>query len=119
MNLRNNPKRIERAQQRIESGIVSAHFPDVASIVISMMYNQRGIAKSVPRVVNFFPSSYALFRIDCLSKNCDDGGFDLTQVITTMIKNRRGTEKGELSCESIGSCDDQSKIIYKVAIQYI
>ncbi|MBI4682053.1 MAG: hypothetical protein HY757_03000 [Nitrospirae bacterium] len=118
MNLRNNPRRIERAQQKIDAGIVSAHFPGVASIVISMMYNQRGISKSVPRVVNFFPSSYAFFRVDCLSKNCDDGGFDLTQVITTMINNRRGTEKGELSCGSTGSCDDQSAITYKVAIQY-
>jgi len=118
MNSRKNAARTERLQQRVDAGFVSTHFPEVASIVISMMYNQKGIKKSLLRTVNFFPDSYALFRIDCLNKDCVDGGFDLTQVITAMIRNHREATKGELSCEGNGPSADHSAIIYEVAIQY-
>lgn len=118
INSRKNAARTERLQQRVEAGSVATHFPEVAGIVISMMYNQRGIQKSLPRVVNFFPSSYALFKVECLSKGCVDGGFDLTQIITAMIGNRREASKGEISCEGDGSSTDHSAIVYEVAIKY-
>ena len=118
MNSRKSAARTERLQQRLDAGFVSTHFPEVASIVISMMYSQRGIQKSLPRTVNFFPGSYALFRVNCLNKDCVDGGFDLTQVITAMIRNRTEAAKGELSCEGNGSSTDHSAIVYEVAIQY-
>ncbi|MFZ3123488.1 MAG: hypothetical protein WA104_09060 [Thermodesulfovibrionales bacterium] len=117
MNSRKSAARAEKLQQRIGAGFVAKHFPEVASIVINMTYNQRGIQKSLPRIVNFFPSSYALFRVHCLSKGCVDGGFDLTQIITAMIRNRRETAKGDLSCEGNPS-PEHSAIVYEVAIQY-
>ncbi|RPI37342.1 MAG: hypothetical protein EHM54_03445, partial [Nitrospiraceae bacterium] len=94
-NSRKNAARTERLQQRADAGFVATHFPEVESIAIHMTYNQKGIAKSLPRVVNFFPGSYALFKVDCLSKGCVDGGFDLNHTITTMIKNRKKAAKGE------------------------
>ena len=118
MNSRKNAARIERQERRVEAGFMAAQFPEVTGIVISMTYNQRGIAKSLPRVVNFFPGSYALFRVDCLSKDCADGGFDLTQVITAMVRNHREATKGELSCEGNSPSADHSAIAYEVAIQY-
>ena len=118
MNGRKNAARIERQQQKVDAGSVSTHFPEVARIVVSMTYNQRGIAKSLPRVVNFFPGSSALFRIDCLNKECIDGGFDLTQVITGMISSRRDAAKGDLSCQGDGPSIGHSTIAYEVAIQY-
>lgn len=117
MNSRKTAARTERLQQRIDAGFVANHFPEVASIVIKMMYNHKGMQKSLPRTVNFFPSSYALFRVDCLSKGCIDGGFDLNQVITAMIRNRRETTKGDLSCEG-GPSPEHSAIVYEVAIEY-
>ncbi len=108
---------MERIERRCEAGFVSKHFPDVSSIVISMTYNQRGI-KSLLRTVNFSPGSYAFFRVDCLSKECVAGGFDLTGVITAMIRNRREAAKGELGCEGNDPSADHSDIIYEVAIQY-
>jgi hypothetical protein len=118
MNSRKNSARMEREQRKLDAGFMSARFPEVASIVISMMYNQKGIQNSLPRVVNFFPGSYALFRIDCLNKQCVDGGFDLTSVITGMIRNRKKATKGNLSCEGDGLSADHSTIDYEVAIQY-
>ncbi len=116
---RKNTARAERLQRKLDAGSVGTHYPEVASIVISMMYTQRGVLKALPRNVHFSPSSYALFRIECLNKECVDGGFDLTQVITGMIRNRRGTAKGNLNCEGDGPSADHATIDYNVVIQYV
>lgn len=118
INQRKNAARIENQQRKRDAGFMDAKFPEVASIVISMVYNQRGIQKSLARVVNYFPESYALFKIDCLNKECVDGGFDLTQVITGMIRNRRESVNGDLSCKGDGPPAVHSTIVYEVAIQY-
>jgi len=118
VNSRNNKARGERNQNMLDAGFVSAHFPGVASIVISMMYKQNGLAKPIQRVINFFPSSYAFFKVDCLSSDCVDGGFDMDQIINTMIRNRRESSKGELVCVDSGSRPNHSNIAYEVAIQY-
>jgi hypothetical protein len=115
---RNNQASMERNQRRLDSGIMSKHFPEVASIVISMMYKQKGIATPIHRVINFFPGSYAFFRLDCLSDDCVDGGFNLTHVITSMIRNHSEESKGELGCDDNGPRPDHSNIVYEVAIQY-
>ena len=98
---------------------MAEHFPEVTGIVISMMYKQKGVAKALVRTINFFPESYAFFIVDCLSKECVDGGFDLTRVITEMIGNHRENTKGELGCEGSGTAAEHSTIVYEVAIQYV
>ena len=118
VNSRKNAAKAERQQRKVEAGIVQAQFPEVTGVVISMINNQRGIQKSLPRVINFYPGSYALFKIDCLNKECVDGGFDLTQVITGMIRNRRESAKGDIRCEGNCPSANHSTIAYEVAIQY-
>jgi hypothetical protein len=117
-NSRKSAARMERIQERLDAGLVATRFPEVASIAVSMIYKQREIAKSLPRLVNFFPGSYAVFRVDCLNKNCLHGGFDLDRIITGMIRNRREASEGELSCQGEGPSAGHSGIIYEVAIQY-
>lgn len=117
-NSRKNAARIERLQQKVEAGLVAAHFPEVADIAISMIYNQIGLNKSLLRTVNFFPGSYAFFRIDCVNGDCVDGGFDLTKVITATIGKRGQTAKGKLSCEGNGPAAGHSTITYEVDIHY-
>jgi hypothetical protein len=118
MNSRKSAARVERQQQKLDAGFVAARFPEVANIAITMTYNQRGTQQSLSRVVQFFPDSYALFKIDCLTRECVDGGFDLTQVITGMIRSRRDTATGALSCEGEGPSANHSTIAYEVAIRY-
>jgi hypothetical protein len=117
-NSRKNAARIERLQQKVDAGLVAAHFPEVADIAISMTYNQIGLNKSLLRTVNFFPGSYAFFRIDCVNRDCVDGGFDLTKVITATIGKRGQTVKGKLSCGGNGPDAGHSAITYEVAIHY-
>jgi hypothetical protein len=115
---RNNKARIEKNQEKLDAGFVSTHFPGVAGIVISMMYKQKGVANPIQRIVNFFPGSYAFFRLDCLSDDCVDGGFDMSRIITSMIRNHREGAEGELGCDDTGPRTDHSNIAYEVAIQY-
>ena len=104
-------------RQRREAGSVAIRFPEVASIIMNMTYNQKG-AISILRTFHFTPSSYAFFTVNCLRKDCVDGGFDLTQVITAMIRNRKVDAKGALSCKGTDSPTGHSDIVYEVAIQY-
>ena len=82
-------------QQKRDAGSVATHFPEVANIVMNMTYNQKG-TRSILRTFHFTPNSYAFFIVNCLRKDCVDGGFDLTQVITAMIKNHKAEAKGTL-----------------------
>lgn len=118
VNSRKNAARIESQQRKLDADLVETLFPEVSGIVINMTYKQQGVLKSFTRVINFFPGSYALFRINCLNKECVGGGYDLTKVITEMIRNRSKASRGDLSCE--GSCPSvkNSTIVYEVAIKY-
>ena len=107
----------ERMQQRREAGSVATHFPEVANIIMNMTYNQKG-ARAILRTFNFTPSSYAFFIVNCLRKDCADGGFDLTQVITTMIRNHRAGVKGVLVCKGTDPSTNHSDIVYEVSVQY-
>jgi len=110
-------KKQEMIQQRQDAGFIAANFPEVVDINMHMTYNQKG-AKSILRNFHFTPDSYAFFRINCLRKDCVDGGFDLTQVITAMIRNRRMEAQGAISCEGTDSSTNHSDITYDIAIQY-
>jgi hypothetical protein len=118
-NSEKNAARREKTQQRLESGLISEHFPKVSSIVIDVTnsYGERNPI-TVLRTLNFWPNSYAYFNIDCLSDRCVDGGYDLNQVITMMIRSHRDSEEGELSCDSSNLSSGHSRINYKVSILY-
>ena len=115
---RNNQASIERNQRRLDAGIMAENYPEVARIVISMVYKQKGVTNPVSRTINFFPGSYALFRLDCLSNDCVDGGFDLTQIISSMIRNHSRQIKGKLACDDSGPRADHSAIEYDIQILF-
>jgi hypothetical protein len=108
-------------QLRLASGLVSERFPDVSGIVIHMTYYHKGVNPVLMvRTVNFFPSSYAYFNMDCMIRDCVDGGFDLTSVITDTIKHRKKLGKGKLVCKGKNDAlaSDHASIAYEIRIQY-
>jgi len=123
MNMNNNKhtammeKRQEIMRQKCEAGSVATRFPEVASIIMSMTYTQNG-ARSILRTFHFTPNSDAFFVVNCLRRDCVDGGFDLTKVITAMVRNRKVAAKGTLTCSGTDSSTGHSDIVYEVAIQY-
>ena len=108
-------------QRKIAAGLLSERFPQVAEIVVHMTYYQKGANPVLMvRIVNFFPSRHAYFHMDCMIKGCTDGGFDLTRVITKMIKNRKRIGRGKLTCNGKGDAlaSDHASIDYEVSIKY-
>ncbi len=107
----------EIMRQRCEAGSIANRFPQVASIVVNMTYTQIG-ARPILRTFQFTPSSDAFFLVNCLRRDCVDGGFDLTDAITAMVKNRKVGAKGALSCQGTDSSTNHSDIVYEIAVQY-
>ncbi len=110
-----------RKQTRFAAGLISDRFPGVADIVVHMTYYQKGANPVLMvRTLNIFPTSYAYFKMDCMIKGCDNGGFDLTSIITGMIKAHKKEKKGTLTC--CGKVDalvsDHASIEYELSIKY-
>ncbi|MFZ3122665.1 MAG: hypothetical protein WA104_04770 [Thermodesulfovibrionales bacterium] len=110
-----------KKQVNIAAGLVSDRFPTVSGIVIHMTYYRKAaIPLLMVRTVNIFPTSYAYFKMDCMIKGCDGGGFDLTSVVTNMVKTHKKMRNGSLNCsgtsDDIGS--DHARIEYETVIRY-
>jgi hypothetical protein len=110
-----------KRERRLAAGLVSDRFPNVSGIVMYMTYHGEISDKVLMiRTVNFFPSSYAFFNMECMTKGCVNGGFDLTPVITTMIKNHKKSVKGKMVCKGKSDklASNHSRIYYAINIQY-
>lgn len=109
-------------KNRTNAGLVSERFPKVSSIVINMTYYQK-VANPIlmERTINILPASYAYFNMECMIKDCVNGGFDLNPVISDLIKNRKKSGKGKLVCK--GKIDsgssEHASVSYEINIQYL
>jgi len=110
-----------KKKRKLEAGIVSDHFPNVSNIIIHMTYfHEAENPVLMERTINVFPTSTADFVMECMVRGCDNGGFDLTPVITKLIKQHKKLAKGDMVCK--GKTDTQSSghanISYKISISY-
>jgi hypothetical protein len=108
-------------QKKLSAGVISKRYPKVSGIVLHMQYYQKASDKVyMVRTVNFTPSSYAYFKMDCLTKDCLNGGFELTPVIKDLIKKQKKSGKGSLVCK--GKNESRVKghvsISYEISIEY-
>jgi hypothetical protein len=108
-------------QKKLAAGLISERFPEVSSIVIHMTYHQK-LSNHVlmVRTVNFSPISHAYFNLECLTKKCINGGFELTRVIANMIKKHKKSDNGKTVCrgknDSLAS--GHARISYEISIKY-
>jgi hypothetical protein len=110
-----------KKQNKTAAGLISEQFPEVAGMVIQMMYYQnRSNPLLMVRTVNVFPTSFAYFKMDCMIKGCEGGGFDLSPVVKSMIKERKKGKKGRLDCCGKVESDktEHASVEYDIAIQY-
>ncbi len=110
-----------RKQVNIAAGLVSDRFPGVLGIVIYMTYyRETVIPVLMVRTVNIFPTSYANFKMDCMIKGCDGGGFDLDSAVADMVKTHKRVSRGSLVCRgNINAvAAEHASIEYKAVIQY-
>ena len=110
-----------KKQMNEAAGLVSDRFPSVAGMVITMTYYQKSMKSPLMiRTVNVFPTSYANFKMACMTKDCNDGGFELSPVVEKMVKTKTKISKGSLVCSGNADAlpDDHARIDYKAVIKY-
>jgi len=105
----------------VANGLVSERYPGVSNIELRMTYYQRTVDPILmKRTVSFTPTTYACFRMDCMRDECSNGGFDLTPVIASLVKNRKTSVKGNIACqgktENLGH--NHASIAYEVSVEY-
>lgn len=105
----------------LAAGLISERYPKVSGIVLRMTYYQRtSDPVLMVRTVNFVPTDYACFRLDCMREECANGGFELAPVISRLIKNVKKSAKGKIVC--CGKSEDlrpgHASIAYEITIQY-
>jgi len=108
-------------QKKIDAGLLLDRYPKVSSIAIHMKYHHKSSKQLLMiRTINFSPKSYAYFKLNCLTKGCDNGGFELTPVISNMIKKHTQSLKGALVCSGKNDSlySSHAKISYEIGIKY-
>ena len=114
-------KKDQCKQKKIAAGFLTEIFPKVSGIMIHMVYCQKSSDKVfLDRSVNFFPSSYAYFNMECFTTECTNGGFELTPMIKKMVKDRKKTAKGKLVCKGINESNIKNHMTmsYDINIKY-
>lgn len=113
-----NSERLQIKQQKADSGLMSERYPNVASVIVAMNYYSGSSGQVImQRTVNFFPNSNTYFKMECMKRDCVDGGFNLESVIAKMVKGRLKSAKGELACAGKDS-SGHARIEYKISIKY-
>jgi len=107
-------------EKKAAEGFVSDRFPDISGFTLKVTY-YRSISTNpvlLVRTINFFPSSYAYFDFDCMAENCTNGGFDLTSIISDLVRRHKKTAQGALECAGTGPPPGHASICYEIKIEY-
>jgi hypothetical protein len=123
MSLRQNYKeKLElKKNAMVAAGLISERYPAVSNIMFRMTYYQKTAEPVLmTRTINFSPSNYACFHMECMREECTDGGFDLAPVVAGLIKRNKKTVSGKIVCS--GKNEDlqhgHASIAYEVSVQY-
>ena len=107
-------------KNKLAAGLVSERFPGVSAIVFSMTYYQKtSQTVLMQRTLNFISTDYAYFRMECMRDECTNGGFDLTSVVASLVKSKKKSVKGKISCngKNEGLAPGHASIAYEITIQ--
>jgi len=105
----------------LAAGLVAERLPGVSNIIFRMTYYQRTSGPVLmKRTMNFFPTDYACFRMDCMREECTNGGFDLTGVVDDLVKSRKKSAKGNIMCRGKSETlrHGHASISYEVSVEY-
>jgi hypothetical protein len=70
---------------------------------------------NIRRTVYFSPANYAYFNMECITRKCVDGGFDLSSEIADLVQNHLDHGHGKMFCNG-KNCP--STIDYTISISY-
>jgi hypothetical protein len=107
-------------KNKLAAGLVSERFPGVSEIVFSMTYYQKtSQAVLMQRTLNFISTDFAYFRMECMRDECTNGGFDLTSVVVALVKSKKKSVKGKISCTGKNEtlAPGHASIAYEITVQ--
>ena len=120
-NTEKHARRLELIQKRLDAGLLSETFPQVASITIHIIhyYGIDGPA-FMEQTVNMVPSSSRYLHMQCLGGKCIHGGFDLTPSVEELIRKKKKSGKGKMICgeKDAYGVPNHASIIYDISIKY-
>lgn len=114
-------KRALKEEQRKSAGLLADMFPTVSSIVVDLAYAKKSESPALmKRTVYYYPETYAFFHIDCMTKHCENGGYDLTQIVSDLIEKNGGSGEGEMSCSGkVPNVEaNHPEISYTIRVKY-
>lgn len=114
-------KQERKKNAMIAAGLVSERYPDVLSIAFQITYYQKtSVPVLMTRTVNFLPGNYASFHLDCMREECSNGGFDLTPIVAGLVKDRKRSARGNITCRGKDAVlrHGHASISYEVKIEY-
>jgi hypothetical protein len=107
-------------KKKLAAGLVSERFPGISEIVFRLTYYQRGQHPVLMvRTLNFLPTDYAYFHMDCTREECTNGGFDLMPVVAGLVRDRKKAVKGKICCEGKNEAlvPGHASIAYEISVQ--
>jgi hypothetical protein len=114
-------RKLERDERKAEAGLVSERYPRVERIVLNMTYYQGvHIPVLMERTVNFFPTSFAYFRMQCFNNGCESGVFDLEPVIAKLVRKGEKGNRGTMQCSECTHLPkgERGSISYSITVLY-
>jgi hypothetical protein len=114
-------QKLALAEKKLAIPPMEKRFPQVSGITVRLTYySDMTDAVLMVRTVNYFPSSSADFHMNCMIKECNNGGFNLTRKIRELIKNNKKSGKGDMLCKGGKGTlpSDHASMSYEVTVQY-
>jgi hypothetical protein len=114
-----------RSSSYSNARILGEEYPDVEEIVIELTFfdpDEMDPPDSQRKIL--IPSQRSYFEITCPFRECINGGFNLTSVVSTLISDRRREELGTSYCqgwqdqERVNKHRCLLKLQYCIAVRY-
>lgn len=112
-------------QEFIRAGYIKDRYPRVKILILELNYKDtNGLAQPFHKSYSLTPENSAFFKYNCPYRECIEGGHDLTQPISDMLKNNKVECSGKISCqgwqdrERIGKHRCLCELTYKVTVTY-
>ncbi|MDP9141433.1 MAG: hypothetical protein M3O62_11655 [Pseudomonadota bacterium] len=95
---------------------ISSCFPNLKHISLGVRFT--GADRLSPYKQIYTGDMQAYFHMQCPSKECEGGGFDLTKAITGAAKSRSRSASGDLQCSGVLSSSAKRRDACPVTLSY-
>jgi len=112
-------------QEFIRAGYIKDWYPQVKTLTFELNYRDPdGLAQPSSETYTRGPEHSAFLKIQCPYRECINGGYDLTELISDMLNNNKLECHGKVSCQGwqdrnrIGKYRCLCELTYKITATY-